>query len=45
MMNQTVLVGRIAKIDEGYSILFPKGTFKCNLIMKPKITIEFEQSF
>ena len=29
-----------AKIDEGYSILFPKGTFKCNLIMKPKITIE-----
>ena len=29
-----------AKINEGYSILFPKGTFKCNITMKPKITIE-----
>ena len=29
-----------AKINEGYSILFPKGTFKCNITIKPKITIE-----
>lgn len=29
-----------SKIDEGYSILFPKGTFKCNITMKPNITIE-----
>lgn len=29
-----------AKINEGYSIVFPKGTFKCNITMKPKITIE-----
>lgn len=29
-----------AKINEGYSIVFPKGTFKCNITMRPKITIE-----
>ena len=29
-----------AKINEGYSIMFPKGIFKCNITMKPKITIE-----
>lgn len=29
-----------AKINEGYSILFPKGTFKLNIAMKPKITVE-----